>query len=161
MNPRCTTRPVYLGTLQIGGQNHVVVQSMCSIKTSKVSEVSDQINRCAALGAEAMRLSCLDEEDARAFAEIKKRVNIPLIADIHFDYRLAIIAMESGVDAIRIIDGIVVCFLILNSCLHPCNTVFKLSNFIGWEASTCSWTRFTSIRIGVGRLRRFMIITLI
>lgn len=105
MNPRCTTRPVYLGTLQIGGQNHVVVQSMCSIKTSKVSEVSDQINRCAALGAEAMRLSCLDEEDARAFAEIKKRVNIPLIADIHFDYRLAILAMESGVDAIRINPG--------------------------------------------------------
>lgn len=78
---------------------------MCSIKTSKVEEVAAQINRCAALGAETMRLSCLDEADARAFAEIKKRVAIPLIADIHFDYRLALLSMESGVDAIRINPG--------------------------------------------------------
>ncbi|MDY5441091.1 MAG: flavodoxin-dependent (E)-4-hydroxy-3-methylbut-2-enyl-diphosphate synthase [Candidatus Enteromonas sp.] len=105
MNSRTQTRPVKLGNLQIGGQDHVVVQSMCSIKTSRVEEVATQINRCAALGAETMRLSCLDEEDARAFREIKKRVAIPLIADIHFDYRLALIAMESGVDAIRINPG--------------------------------------------------------
>jgi len=105
MNIREQTRPVHLGSLRLGGQNHVVIQSMCSIKTSKVEEVSAQINRCAALGAEAMRLSCLDEEDAKAFKEIKKRVSIPLIADIHFDYRLALTAIESGVDAVRINPG--------------------------------------------------------
>ena len=99
------TRPVTLGNLRLGGQNRIVVQSMCNIKTSKVEQVSAQINRCAALGADCMRLSCLDMRDARAFAEIKKRVNIPLIADIHFDYRLALTAIEAGVDAIRINPG--------------------------------------------------------
>ncbi len=78
---------------------------MCSIKTSHVEAVSAQINRCAKLGADCMRLSCLDMDDAKAFAEIKKRVAIPLIADIHFDYRLALTAIESGVDAVRINPG--------------------------------------------------------
>lgn len=105
MPTREFTRPVFLGPLRLGGNKTPIIQSMCSIKTSKVEEVSAQINRCAALGAQAMRLSCLDEEDARAFAEIKKRVSVPLIADIHFDYRLALLAMESGVDAIRINPG--------------------------------------------------------
>lgn len=105
MPNRNETRPVRLGTLQLGGKSRPVIQSMCSIKTSKVEEVSAQINRCAALGAEAMRLSCLDMDDAKAFAEIKKRVSIPLIADIHFDYRLALTAMEAGVDAVRINPG--------------------------------------------------------
>ena len=82
-----------------------MIQSMASIKTSRVEEVSAQINRCAALGCQAMRLSVLDEEDAHSFAEIKKRVSIPLIADIHFDYRFALWAIEGGVDAIRINPG--------------------------------------------------------
>lgn len=99
------TRPVFLGKTQLGGQAKVLIQSMCSIKTSKVEEVAAQINRCGALGAEAMRLSCLDEDDARAFSKIKEKTNIPLIADIHFDHRLALIAMENGVDAIRINPG--------------------------------------------------------
>ena len=105
MNSREKTRPVQIGNLQLGGQNRVLVQSMCSIKTSRVDEVSDQINRCAALGADMMRLSCLDYEDAAAFLAIKKKTRIPLIADIHFDYRLALLAMDSGVDAIRINPG--------------------------------------------------------
>ena len=78
---------------------------MCSIKTSHVEEVSAQINRCAALGADIMRLSVLDEEDAKSFGEIKKRVAIPLVADIHFEYRYALLALEGGVDAIRINPG--------------------------------------------------------
>ena len=105
MRTRNETRPVFLGATQLGGQPIPLIQSMCSIKTSRVAEVSAQINRCAAFGAQAMRLSCLDEEDARAFAEIKKRVNVPLIADIHFDYRLALLSIEAGVDAIRINPG--------------------------------------------------------
>jgi (E)-4-hydroxy-3-methylbut-2-enyl-diphosphate synthase len=62
---------------------------MCNIKTSKLEEVSAQINRCAALGADIMRLSVLDMEDAKSFAEIKKRTSIPLVADIHFEYEFA------------------------------------------------------------------------
>lgn len=102
---RNETRPVALGNTILGGRDRVLIQSMCSIKTSKVEEVSEQINRCAKLGADAMRLSVLDEEDARSFGEIKKRVSIPLIADIHFEYRYALLALEGGVDAIRINPG--------------------------------------------------------
>ena len=102
---RNETRPVALGNAILGGRDRVLIQSMCSIKTSKVEEVSEQINRCAKLGADAMRLSVLDEEDARSFGRIKKRVSIPLIADIHFEYRYALLALEGGVDAIRINPG--------------------------------------------------------
>ena len=102
---RKQTRPIFLGKTQLGGSEHILIQSMCSIKTSKIEEVSAQINRCAALGAEAMRLSVLDEEDARSFGEIKKRTTIPLIADIHFNYKFALLALEGGVDAVRINPG--------------------------------------------------------
>jgi (E)-4-hydroxy-3-methylbut-2-enyl-diphosphate synthase len=89
----------------LGGQNKVVIQSMASIKTSKIEEVSAQINRCAALGCQAMRLSCLDMEDAKSFGKIKGKTSIPLIADIHFDYRFALEAIKGGVDAVRINPG--------------------------------------------------------
>lgn len=89
----------------MGGNDHVFVQSMASIKTSNVSEVSEQINRCAAYGCELMRCSCLDMEDAMSFKEIKKNVCIPLVADIHFDYKLALAAIDAGVDAIRLNPG--------------------------------------------------------
>lgn len=102
---RKKTRPVAIGGLTLGGGNRILIQSMCSIKTSHVEEVSAQINRCASLGADIMRLSCLDMEDAKSFKAIKERTNIPLVADIHFDYRLALAALESGVDAIRINPG--------------------------------------------------------
>jgi len=105
MSKREETRAIKIGSLTIGGSNHVLVQSMASIKTSNVKEVSEQINRCAKLGAELMRLSVLDFEDAKAFKEIKKAVSIPLIADIHIDYRLALEAINAGVDAIRINPG--------------------------------------------------------
>lgn len=102
---RNETRKIQIGQISIGGSEHVVIQSMCSIKTSKIEEVSAQINRCASLGAELMRCSVLDFEDAEAFKEIKKRVSIPLVADIHIDYRLALAALDAGVDAIRINPG--------------------------------------------------------
>ena len=105
MNIREKTRPIKVGNVQIGGQNKVVIQSMCNIKTSHVEEVARQINECAALGAEIMRVSVLDMEDAKAIKEIKKLTSIPLVADIHFDYRLALEAMKSGVDKVRINPG--------------------------------------------------------
>ena len=105
MLKRSQTRPVSLGQTRLGGQEKVLIQSMASIKTSKIEEVSAQINRCAALGCDIMRLSCLDMEDARSFAAIKKLTNIPLVADIHFDYRFALEAIRGGVDAVRINPG--------------------------------------------------------
>ena len=99
------TRQVKIGNVLVGGQNKVVIQSMCNIKTENYLEVSKQINECAKLGAEIMRVSVMDEKDALAIKEIKKRISIPLVADIHFDYRLAILAMENGVDKIRINPG--------------------------------------------------------
>ncbi len=105
MRKRNETRPIKIGNLTLGGQEKVLLQSMCNIKTSKVEEVSAQINACAASGADIMRLSCLDMDDAKAFKEIKKRTSIPLVADIHFDYRLALAAIDAGVDAVRINPG--------------------------------------------------------
>lgn len=102
---RNETKPIKVNNLQIGGQNKVVIQSMCNIKTENVKEVAEQINKCAALGAELMRVSVMDEADAYAIKEIKKLISIPLVADIHFDYRLALLSMESGVDKIRINPG--------------------------------------------------------
>lgn len=99
------TRKIKVGDIYIGGENKVLIQSMCNIKTSKVSEVVKQINECAALGADLMRVSVLDMDDAKAIKDIVKQIHIPLIADIHFDYRLAIESINSGVNAIRINPG--------------------------------------------------------
>ena len=105
MTNRINTRPIYVNGLQIGGQDKVVIQSMCNIKTENYEKVAEQINECAKLGAQLMRVSVMDEKDALAIKEIKKRISIPLVADIHFDYRLALLAMENGVDKIRINPG--------------------------------------------------------
>lgn len=105
MRKREETRTVRLGSLELGGSKEVIIQSMANIKTSRVEEVSAQINRCALLGAKIMRLSVLDFSDAEAIKEIRKRVSIPLVADIHIDYRLALAALDSGVEAIRINPG--------------------------------------------------------
>lgn len=105
MNVREQTRQTYIKGIKLGGQNKVLIQSMCNIKTSNYEEVSKQINDCAALGADIMRVSVMDEDDANAIAEIKKRISIPLVADIHFDYRLALLAMKNGVDKVRINPG--------------------------------------------------------
>lgn len=99
------TKSVKVGNISIGGSKNVLIQSMCNIKTSKVNEVAKQINECAKLGADLMRVSVLDFEDAEAIREIKKLISIPLIADIHIDYRLAIAAIEAGADAVRLNPG--------------------------------------------------------
>ena len=102
---RLETHQIVLGKTIIGGQNKVLIQSMCKHKTSHVSEVVDEINECASLGADLMRVSVLNEEDAIAIKEIKKSISIPLVADIHFDARLALLAMQNGADKIRLNPG--------------------------------------------------------
>lgn len=99
------TRQFKIGNLTIGGQNEVLIQSMCNIKTSNYEAVAKQINDCAKLGAVIMRCSIMDEDDARAIKKIKELTSIPIVGDIHFNYRLAILAMENGIDAIRINPG--------------------------------------------------------
>ncbi len=89
----------------IGGQNKVLIQSMCKHKTSHVEEVVNEINECAKMGADLMRVSVLDMEDALAIEQIKKGISIPLVADIHFDARLAKQAILSGADKIRLNPG--------------------------------------------------------
>ena len=102
---RTETRRFKIKDIYIGGENKVLIQSMCNIKTERYEEVAKQINECASLGADLMRVSVMDEKDAMAISKIKERINIPLVADIHFDYRLALMAMEQGVDKIRINPG--------------------------------------------------------
>lgn len=102
---RNQTRPVKVGSITIGNQNKIYIQSMCNIKTSHVDEVVKQIKQLTAYGCQIIRCSILDEEDAKALKEIKSKISIPLVADIHFDYRLAILAMDFGADKIRINPG--------------------------------------------------------
>ena len=99
------TKQIHVGKIALGGQNKVLIQSMCNIKTSNFKEVAEQINACAALGADLMRVSVLDMDDACAIKEIKSRISVPLIADIHFDYKLALASIEAGADAIRLNPG--------------------------------------------------------
>lgn len=99
------TRSVQVGHLTIGGNNHVVIQSMCNTKTKNVEATIKQINALEKAGCELVRVAVFDKEDAYAVKEIKKGIHIPLVADIHFDYRLALIAIESGIDKVRINPG--------------------------------------------------------
>lgn len=105
MNQRELTKKIKIGNTFIGGSNKVLIQSMCNIKTEKYLDVIKQINECAVAGADLMRVSVLDENDAYAISKIKEGISIPLIADIHFEYKLALICLEQGIDAIRINPG--------------------------------------------------------
>lgn len=105
MNARMRTRPINVGNIQIGGQNKVVIQSMCNTYTKNVQDTVSQILSLEKAGCEIIRVACLDIEDAKSIAEIKKQIHIPIVADIHFDYRIAIEAIKAGVDKIRINPG--------------------------------------------------------
>ena len=102
---RLETKLVKVGNTSIGHSNNVKIQSMCNIKTAKFEEVIKQILELEKLGCDIIRVSVMDESDALAIKEIKKAIHIPLVADIHFDYRLALKAIENGVDKIRINPG--------------------------------------------------------
>lgn len=105
MLKRENTKKIKIGNTFIGGQNKVLIQSMCNIKTSKIDDVVFQINECAKHGADIMRVSVLDFDDAAAIKEIMQKISIPLVADIHFDYKLALECIKNGVSAIRINPG--------------------------------------------------------
>lgn len=105
MNKRNETRKIMVRDIQIGGQNRVIIQSMTNTKTKDVESTVKQILELEDAGCEIVRVACLDIEDAKAIKEIKENIHIPIVADIHFDYRIALQAIESGVDKIRINPG--------------------------------------------------------
>ena len=102
---RNKTRQVMVGNVPVGGDAPISIQSMTNTRTQDVAATVQQINELATAGCEIIRCAVPDMEAARAISEIKKQINIPLVADIHFDYRLAIAAIENGADKIRINPG--------------------------------------------------------
>lgn len=99
------TKEIHIGDRVIGGGNPILIQSMTNTKTEDVEATVDQILALEAAGCEIIRSTVPNLEAARAIGEIKKRIHIPLVADIHFDYKMAIAAMENGADKIRINPG--------------------------------------------------------
>lgn len=105
MIKRNETRPIFVGNVQIGGQDKVVIQSMTNTKTKDITATVNQILELEKAGCEIVRVACLDIEDAKAIKDIKSKIHIPIVADIHFDYRIALEAINSGVDKVRINPG--------------------------------------------------------
>jgi (E)-4-hydroxy-3-methylbut-2-enyl-diphosphate synthase len=105
MAPRRRTRQVRIGSVAVGGGAPVSVQTMTKTDTRDVEATVEQIQDVAALGCDLVRLAVVDLEAARALAAIRRESPVPLIADIHFDYRLALAALEAGVDGLRINPG--------------------------------------------------------
>ncbi len=99
------TRRIMVGTVPVGGGAPVSVQSMCSTDTRDVAATRAQIERLSEAGCEIVRCAVPDREAAEALREIRRGCPIPLVADIHFDYKLALLALESGVDALRLNPG--------------------------------------------------------
>lgn len=99
------TRVIKIGDKVIGGGNPVLIQSMTNTRTEDVRATVEQIRRLQSAGCEIVRVTVPTEEAAAALQEIKKQIQIPLVADIHFDYRMAILAIENGADKIRINPG--------------------------------------------------------
>ena len=102
---RASTKIVKIGDRIIGGGNPILIQSMTNTPTEDVEKTTEQILRLEQAGCEIIRCTCPSLEAAKAIGEIKKRIHIPLVADIHFDYKMAIAAMENGADKIRINPG--------------------------------------------------------
>ena len=99
------TKVIKIGNKVIGGGNPIMIQSMTNTKTEDVAATVNQILRLQDAGCDIIRCTVPNIDAARAIAEIKKEISIPLVADIHFDYRMAIAAMENGADKIRINPG--------------------------------------------------------
>ena len=99
------TKEISIGGCVIGGGNPILIQSMCNTRTADIEATVSQVLRLEQAGCQIIRVAVPAMEDALAIREIKKQIHIPLVADIHFDYRLAIAAMENGADKIRINPG--------------------------------------------------------
>lgn len=105
MTYRDKTRVINIGDKKIGGGNPILIQSMTNTKTEDILATVEQIKRLEEAGCDIIRCATPTLEAAKALAEIKKNISIPLVADIHFDYKLAIAAIENGADKIRINPG--------------------------------------------------------
>jgi (E)-4-hydroxy-3-methylbut-2-enyl-diphosphate synthase len=103
--PRKVTHLVQIGKVIIGGNNPITIQSMTNTKTKDIEATVSQILSLEQVGCEIIRVAVLDTDDALALKEIKSQIHIPLVADIHFDYRLALLAIEAGIDKLRINPG--------------------------------------------------------
>jgi len=102
---RRKSRVIRIGRVSIGGDNPIAIQSMIKFKTSDTARVLRQARELESAGCEIIRLAVKDELDARSLRKIKEQVKMPIVADIHFDYRLALMAIDSGVDKIRLNPG--------------------------------------------------------
>ena len=102
---RWETKQILVGSVPLGGQNRCILQSMTNIPAKNIEASVAQIRELEDRGCEIIRTAVLDEEDARAIREIRKQIRIPIVADIHFNYRLALLSVEAGADAIRINPG--------------------------------------------------------
>ena len=105
MNKRRVTKPVYVGDVKVGGDAPISVQSMTKTDTRDVAATVRQIREVEEAGGEIIRCAVPDMEAAKALAEIRKQINIPLVADIHFHYQLALESLKSGVDCLRLNPG--------------------------------------------------------
>ena len=104
-NIRRASKEIQIGNVWIGGNHPIAIQSMTNTKTEDVKATVQQILGLEEAGCEIIRCAVPTMEAARAFSEIKRQIHIPLVADIHFDYRLAIAAIENGADKVRINPG--------------------------------------------------------
>lgn len=120
MNLRSDTKKINVGGVIIGGGARIPVQSMCNTDTRDIASTVNQIKKLTELGCEIIRIAVPDTEAAEAVSSIKKQICIPLVCDIHFDYRLAIKCAENGADKIRINPGNIGSFentrLVVNKC---------------------------------------------
>jgi len=105
MIKRRVTREIAVGNVKIGGDNSISIQSMTNTPTADVAKTVAQIRRLSAAGCEIVRVAANTPEAAKAISEIKQQINIPIIADIHFDHKLALLAIEAGVDGLRLNPG--------------------------------------------------------
>ncbi|MEX0750801.1 MAG: flavodoxin-dependent (E)-4-hydroxy-3-methylbut-2-enyl-diphosphate synthase [Dehalococcoidia bacterium] len=105
MSPRRTSKPVFVGDVQIGGDAAVVVQSMCATDTSDVAATVRQLDELKEAGCEVVRIAVPDRAAAEALPDIVRQKPLPIIADIHFDYRWALASIDAGFDALRLNPG--------------------------------------------------------
>lgn len=105
MIKRRETKQISIGNIKIGGNAPISVQSMCNTDTRDVEKTLAQINELAAAGCDIVRLAVLNKDAAESIKEIVKKSPVPLVADIHFDYRLAIQCINNGINALRLNPG--------------------------------------------------------
>lgn len=105
MNKRINTKEIKIGNIAIGNNNPIAIQSMTKTDTRNITDTIEQIKKLEDVGCDIIRVAVINMEAAKAIKEIKKNINIPIVADIHFDYRLALQAIESGINKLRINPG--------------------------------------------------------